>query len=78
MLTLILKVKLIMNLIYLFLLKIKICGNKVLGASNFISIFQKNTEGSPNLSADRVLTVPYRTVFREGPFWSTAQRTVVF
>ena len=23
-------------------------------------------------------TVPYPTVFREGPFWSTAQRTVLF
>jgi hypothetical protein len=23
-------------------------------------------------------TVPYRTVFRDGPFWSTAQRTVFF
>jgi hypothetical protein len=46
-------------------------------------IFFKNTEGSPNLSADRVHTVPYRTiayrtVFCEGPFWSTAQRTVLF
>jgi hypothetical protein len=37
-----------------------------------------STEGDPNLSLYRVRTVPYPTVFREGPFWSTAQRTVLF
>jgi hypothetical protein len=31
------------------------------------------TEGAPNLSTDCV-----RTVFSDGPFWSTAQRTVLF
>jgi hypothetical protein len=37
-----------------------------------------HTVGSPNLSADRVRTLPYHSVFREGPFWSTAQRTILF
>jgi hypothetical protein len=36
----------------------------------------RSTEGDPNLSVYRVRTVQYPTVFREGPFWSTAQRTV--
>jgi hypothetical protein len=27
---------------------------------------------------DRVHTVPYPNVFQQGPFWSTAQRTVLF
>jgi hypothetical protein len=36
MLVLIWKVKFIMNIIYLFFLQVNICGNKVLGASNFI------------------------------------------
>ena len=36
------------------------------------------TVGSPNLSADRVRTVSYPSVFRVGPFWSTAERTVLF
>jgi hypothetical protein len=31
-----------------------------------------NTVGAPNLSADRVRTVPYPTVFREGPLRPTA------
>jgi hypothetical protein len=45
------------------------------------------TEEDPNLSVNRVRTVPYRSVpdpivpypavFHEGPFWSTAQRTVL-
>jgi hypothetical protein len=34
---------------------------------------ERLTEGGPNLSVYRV-----RTVFREGPFWSTAQRIVLF
>jgi len=46
-------------------------------------IISKCTVGAPNLSVYRVRTVPYRivpypTVFREGSFWSTAQRTVLF
>jgi hypothetical protein len=36
------------------------------------------TEGAPNLSADRVRTVPYPSAFRVGSFWSTAQRTALF
>jgi hypothetical protein len=36
------------------------------------------TEGDPNLSVNRFRTLPYPTIFREGPFKSTAQRTVLF
>jgi hypothetical protein len=44
----------------------------------FKFIYNLDTVGTPNLSADRVRAVPYPAVFREGPFKSTAQRTVLF
>jgi hypothetical protein len=50
MLILILKVKFIMNLIYLFFLQVKFCGNIVLGASNFISIVEKLIKFIVNLT----------------------------
>jgi hypothetical protein len=40
----------IMNIIYLFFLQVKICGNKVLGESNFITIALKIATIKTNLT----------------------------
>jgi hypothetical protein len=55
---------------FLFGLRLFVLSNN---AHVLYCIIQKGVRIYPS-----TVSVPYRTVFREGPFWSTAQRTVLF